>query len=300
MQKRSTAILLFVTLTAPDGRYDSLYLANYATIKLRDELARLPGVGNVNVFGAGQYSMRIWLDPEKLKARSLNAQDVVVALQQQSQEVTAGQIGTPPTPPGVNFQYTIDLSGRLTDVDEFENVIVKTGDNGEITRVRDVGRVELGAQTYSQYFNLDGKQAAGIGIYQSPGANALDVEHAVKAKMETLARDFPQGLVYGDPVRHHDLRQCVDPRSLQDADRGRRPGADRHHGVPAGLARHADPGDHRAGDHHRRLCRHVCARLHREFFDLVRHRAVDRHRGRRRHRRGRGRGAQYREGHERP
>ena len=199
VQKRSTAILLFVTLTAPDGRYDSLYLANYATIKLRDELSRLPGVGNVNVFGAGQYSMRVWLDPEKLKARSLNAQDVVVALQQQSQEVTAGQIGTPPTPPGVNFQYTIDLSGRLTDVRQFENVIVKTGDNGQITRVSDVGSVELGAQTYSQYFNLDGKQAAGIGIYQSPGANALDVEHAVKAKMETLSRDFPQGLVYAVP-----------------------------------------------------------------------------------------------------
>jgi len=199
VQKRSTAILLFVTLTAPDGRYDSLYLANYATIRLKDELARLPGVGNVNVFGAGQYSMRIWLDPDKLKARSLNAQDVVLALQQQSQEVTAGQVGAPPTPPGVNFQYTIDLSGRLTDVEQFENVIVKTGDNGQITRISDVGRVELGAQTYSQYFNLDGKQAAGIGIYQSPGANALDVEHAVKAKMETLSRDFPQGLVYAVP-----------------------------------------------------------------------------------------------------
>ncbi len=111
VQKRSTAILLFVTLTSPDDRYDSLYLANYATINLQDELSRLPGVGNVNVFGAGQYSMRIWLDPEKLKARSLNAQDVVLALQQQSQEVTAGQVGMPPTPPGVDFQYTIDLAG---------------------------------------------------------------------------------------------------------------------------------------------------------------------------------------------
>ncbi len=199
VQKRSTAILLFVTLTSPDERYDGLYLANYATINLKDELARLPGVGNVNVFGAGQYSMRIWLDPEKLKARSLNAQDVVQALQQQSQEVTAGQVGMPPTPPGVNFQYTIELQGRLTDVDEFANVIVKTGSNGAITRLRDVGRVELGAQTYSQYFSLDGKQAAGIGIYQSPGANALDVEHEVKAKMATLARDFPQGLVYSIP-----------------------------------------------------------------------------------------------------
>ena len=199
VQKRSTAILLFVTLTSPDGRYDSLYLANYATINLKDELARLPGVGNVNVFGAGQYSMRIWLDPDKLKARSLNAQDVVQALQQQSQEVTAGQVGMPPTPPGVNFQYTIDLSGRLSDVKQFENVIVKTGDSGQVTRLSDVGRVELGAQTYGQVFSLDGKQAAGIGIYQSPGANALEVEQAVKAKMAVLARDFPQGLVFSVP-----------------------------------------------------------------------------------------------------
>src|SRR3984957_14870120 len=152
VQKLSTAVLLFVTLTSPDGRYDSLYLANYATITLKDELARLPGVGNVNVFGAGQYSMRVWLDPEKLKARSLNAEDVVTALQQQSQEVAAGQVGMPPTPPGVNFQYTIDLSGRLAAVRQFENVIVKTGDNGQVTRVSDVGSVELGAQTYGQYF----------------------------------------------------------------------------------------------------------------------------------------------------
>src|SRR6202035_954497 len=199
VQKRSTAILLFVTLTAPDGRYDSLYLANYATIKLKDELSRLPGVGNVNVFGAGQYSMRIWLDPEKLKARSLNAQDVVTALQQQSQEVTAGQVGMPPTPPGVDFQYTLEIEGRLSDVRQFENVIVKTGNNGQITRVRDIGHVELGAQTYSQAFNLDGKPAAGIGIYQSPGANALEVEQVVKAKMEELSRQFPQGLAYSTP-----------------------------------------------------------------------------------------------------
>jgi hydrophobic/amphiphilic exporter-1 (mainly G- bacteria), HAE1 family len=199
VQKRSTAILLFVTLTSPDGRYDSLYLANYATINLKDELARLPGVGNVNIFGAGQYSMRIWLNPAELKARSLNAQDVVASLQSQSQEVAAGQIGIPPAPPGVDFQYTIELQGRLVDADEFANVIVKTGDNGEVTRLRDVGRVELGAQTYSQYFSLDGKRAAGIGIYQSPGANALEVEHAVKAKMAELERSFPQGLAASVP-----------------------------------------------------------------------------------------------------
>ena len=199
VQKLSTAVLLFVTLTSPDGRYDSLYLANYATINLKDELARLPGVGNVLVFGAGQYSMRIWLDPDKLKARSLNAQEVVQSLQQQSEQVAAGQVGMPPAPPSVDFQYTIDVLGRLNDVGEFEDVIVKTGANGEVTRLRDVGRVELGGQTYSQIFTLNGKPAAGIGVFQLPGANALQVEKAVKAKMAELARVFPQGLASATP-----------------------------------------------------------------------------------------------------
>jgi HAE1 family hydrophobic/amphiphilic exporter-1 len=199
VQKKATVILLSVTLTSPDNRYDSIYLSNYATISIRYELSRLPGVGIVNISGAGQYSMRVWLDPDKLKARNLNAQDVVAPLQQQSQQVTAGQVGTPPTPPGVNFQYTIDLQGRLTDVEQFANVIVKTGRAGEITRLHDVGRVELGAQTYSQVFTLDGQPAAGIGIFQTPGANALDVEREVKAKMEVLVRQFPQGLVYSVP-----------------------------------------------------------------------------------------------------
>ena len=199
VKKISTSILLFVTLTSPNGQYDSLYLANYATINLKDELGRLPGVGNVNVFGAGQYSMRVWLDPEKMKARSLNAQDVVSALQQQSQQVTAGQVGMPPAPSSVDFQYTIDLSGRLSNVEQFEKVVVKTGSNGEITRLSDVGRIELGAQTYGQVFTLNGKQAAGIGIYQSPGANALDVETRVKTRMTELAKNFPQGLSYSIP-----------------------------------------------------------------------------------------------------
>jgi hydrophobic/amphiphilic exporter-1 (mainly G- bacteria), HAE1 family len=199
VQKQSTAVLLFVTLSSPNKRYDSLYLANYATINLKDELSRLPGVGNVVVFGAGQYAMRIWLDPNELKSRSLEAQDVVSALQQQSYDVTAGQIGTPPTPPGINFQYTIDVAGRLNDVAQFENVIVKTGNNGQVTRLKDIGRVELGAQSYSQIFELNGQPATGIGVFQLPGANALQVEQAVETKMKDLARNFPQGLVYGTP-----------------------------------------------------------------------------------------------------
>jgi HAE1 family hydrophobic/amphiphilic exporter-1 len=199
VQKKSTAILLFVTLTSPKATYDSLFLSNYATINLRDELSRLPGVGNVTVYGAGQYSMRVWLDPNKLQVRGLMPQDVIQAIQQQSQQVTAGQVGAPPTPAGQAFQYTLNVAGRLDDKTEFENVIVKTGSNGEVTRVRDVGWVELGAQTYSQIFSLNKKPATGIGVFQSPGANALEVEKSVEKKMAELAKAFPQDIQYDTP-----------------------------------------------------------------------------------------------------
>jgi HAE1 family hydrophobic/amphiphilic exporter-1 len=199
VQKKSTSILLFVTLTSPDAKYDSLFLSNYATINLRDELSRLPGVGNVTVFGAGQYSMRIWLDPNKLQARGLMPQDVIQAVQQQSQQVTAGQVGSPPTPPGQAFQYTLNIQGRLADAGQFEDIIVKTGNSGDVTRLRDVGRVELGAQTYSQVFSLNKQPSTGIGVFQLPGANALEVEKAVEKKMTELARAFPQGIKYDTP-----------------------------------------------------------------------------------------------------
>ncbi|MDI4238229.1 multidrug efflux RND transporter permease subunit [Bradyrhizobium sp. Arg237L] len=199
VQKRSTSILLFVTLTSPNKTYDSLFLSNYATINIRDELSRLPGVGNVTVFGAGQYSMRVWLDPNQLQARDLVPQDVIQAIQQQSQQVTAGQVGMPPTPPGQAFQYTLNVAGRLDDTSQFENIIVKTGNVGDVTRVRDVGWVELGAQTYSQIFSLNNKPSTGIGVFLSPGANALEVEKAVEKKMVELARQFPQDIKYDTP-----------------------------------------------------------------------------------------------------
>jgi HAE1 family hydrophobic/amphiphilic exporter-1 len=199
VQKRSTSILLFVTLTSPKATYDSLFLSNYATISIRDELSRLPGVGNVTVFGAGQYSMRVWLDPNKLQVRGLMPQDVIQAIQQQSQQVTAGQVGAPPTPSGQAFQYTLNVNGRLDDKSQFEDIIVKTGNSGDVTRVRDVGWVELGAQTYSQVFSLNKRPAAGIGVFQSPGANALEVEKAVERKMAELALAFPQDIKYDTP-----------------------------------------------------------------------------------------------------
>ena len=200
VQKKSTAILQIVALTSPDKRYDSLYLANYATIYLNDDIARLPGVGNVNVFGAGQYAMRVWLDPEKMKARGLNVQDVVNSLQQQNTQVTAGQIGAPPAPDNTSpSNITLNVAGRLDDPAQFANVIVKTGTNGEITRIRDIGSVALGAQSYGQIFQLNGIPAAGLAVFLAPGANALNVATAVKTRMAALSKTFPQGMVYDVP-----------------------------------------------------------------------------------------------------
>ncbi len=187
-----------MALTSPDARFDSLFMSNYATINLVNELARVPGVGNVNVLGVGQYSMRIWMDPQKLYSYKLTPNDVIQVIQAQSQSVTAGQVGTPPAVAGQDFQYTVDIQGRLADPAQFANIIVKseTGDGGRILRIKDVARVELGAQTYAQNFKVNGKPGAGIAIYQLPGANALDVANAVQKKMEELKRAFPQGLTY--------------------------------------------------------------------------------------------------------
>ena len=196
--KRASSFLEFIVLVSPNGRFDSLFLSNYAVINVQNELARLKGVGAVTIFGAGQYAMRIWMNPDLLQARGLTPQDVIAAIQLQSQQVTAGQVGSPPAPKGQQFQYTLDLKGRLDDPSEFENIIVKATatSGGQITRIRDIGRVELGAQTYSESFNLDGRPAAGIGISLLPDANAIAVADEVKAKMDELAKSFPQGVDY--------------------------------------------------------------------------------------------------------
>ena len=202
-KKKSTAILQIITLTSDNPRFDSLFLSNYAALRMRDVLARLPGVGDVNVFGIGQYSMRIWLNPQQLLARSLTPSDVINAIRHQSQEVAAGQVGTPPAAPGQNFQLTVNVAGALNEVGQFEDIIVKNdaaaGGSRAITRVRDVARVELGAQTYSQSFTMDGKPAAGISIFQLPEANALDVAQRVQAEVRRMSRDFPEGLKYSIP-----------------------------------------------------------------------------------------------------
>jgi HAE1 family hydrophobic/amphiphilic exporter-1 len=198
VQARSTAILQIVTLTSPDGRFDSLFLSNFATLNLLNGLARIPGVGNVNVFGVGQYAMRIWLDPGLLAARSLTPQDVIKAVQQQSQQVAGGQVGAPPAPQGQNFQYTVNVAGRLVDAAQFGAIVVKS-DGGNLTRVADVGRVELGAQTYSQALRLNDAAGAGLSIFLTPDANALEVAGRVRAKLTELAHNFPPGVTYAIP-----------------------------------------------------------------------------------------------------
>jgi HAE1 family hydrophobic/amphiphilic exporter-1 len=201
IRAKSSSILEFVTLSSPDKSRDALFMWNYATINLVNELARLPGVGNVIVMGAGEYSMRIWMDPNKLYSFGLVPEDVIRVVRQQSQEVAAGQVGMPPAPPDQSFQYTVDIKSRLDDPKEFGDIIVKdqTAQGGRLVRLKDVARIDLGAQTYSQDFNLNGKPAAGIAIYQTPDANSLKVAAEVDAKMKELSRHFPPGLEYSIP-----------------------------------------------------------------------------------------------------
>ncbi len=201
VQQKSTSILEIISLRSPDASHDSLYLSNYAAISLVNELSRVPGVGSVSVFGVGQYAMRIWLDPDALRIRGLTPSDAIQAIQQQSQQVTSGQVGTPPAPEGQNFQYTVNVEGRMADPAEFGDIVVKVGgaDGRQITRIKDIARVELGAQTYAQSFALDSKPAAGIAIYQLPNANALNVATQVNARVAQLAKGFPSGVVYDVP-----------------------------------------------------------------------------------------------------
>ncbi|HEJ7870648.1 TPA: multidrug efflux RND transporter permease subunit SdeB [Serratia marcescens] len=198
-QKQSPALTLVVHLVSPSGKYDSLYLRNYATLKVKDELARLPGVGQVQIFGAGEYAMRIWLDPNKVAARGLTASDVVSAMQEQNVQVSAGQLGAEPMPTRSDYLLSINAQGRLQTEEEFGNIILKGGENGEIVRLRDVARIEMGSGSYALRAQLNNKDAVGIGIFQSPGANAIELSDAVRGKMAELATRFPDGMSWKSP-----------------------------------------------------------------------------------------------------
>lgn len=199
VKKQSTNILLVISLTSPDETFDSLYLSNYANLRLKDELSRVPGVGDVTVSGIGAYSMRIWADPTKLDARGLTFQDLLAQLRQQNVQVAAGQIAQPPLEEPQDFQYTMTALGRLSEPEQFEQIIVKVGEDGSLTYLRDVARVELGAQSYDTFAQKGGINSASVLIYQSPGANALEVAESVQARVLELSESFPKGMQWDIP-----------------------------------------------------------------------------------------------------
>ena len=194
-QKQSPTFLMVVHLTSPDATYDTLYLRNYARLHVRDRLARIQGVGDAQIFGGGDYAMRAWLDPERVAARGLTASDVVRAMREQNVQVSAGQIGAEPVPDS-DFLTLINARGRLETVEEFEDIVLSRGDNGELLQLKDVARLEMGAGDYTLRSQLDGKDAVAIGIFQAPGANALNIREQVVATMDELETRFPDGVEY--------------------------------------------------------------------------------------------------------
>ncbi len=195
-QKQSPNLMLVVHLTSPDGRYDSVYLRNYALLHVRDELARIPGIGEAVLFGAGDYAMRIWLDPGKVAARGLTAGDVVRSIREQNVQVSAGQLGALPMSKPSSFVLAINARGRLVTEEEFGAIILRTGEDGELVRLRDVARLELGAASYSLHATLDNKAAVGIGIFQAPGSNVIALSDQIRDKMAELSQRFPEGVAW--------------------------------------------------------------------------------------------------------
>ena len=204
-EKSSPNLTMVVHLVSPDNSRDALYLRNYAQLNVRDEVLRIPGAGSVILFGAGDYAMRVWLDPEKVAARDLTSAEIVAAIREQNAQVAAGTVGAPPAPKGTEFQLAVNTKGRLNTDEEFANIIVRADPaTGGVIRIRDVGRVELSSGSYSLRSLLNNKEAAAIAIFQSPEANALALSDNVRAKMETLKRSFPPGMDYSivyDPTR---------------------------------------------------------------------------------------------------
>ncbi|MFD3433412.1 efflux RND transporter permease subunit [Alteromonas macleodii] len=194
-EKSSPDLTMVVHLTSPDNRYDMLYLSNYADQFVKDELARINGVGQVRLFGAGEFSMRVWLDPNKLAALQLNPGDVAAAIADQNQQAAAGSLGAQPTGTS-EFQLLINVRGRLKDEAEFENIIVKSGENGEITRLKDVARIELGSEFYALRSLINNNPAAAVPVFQAPGSNAIQISDDVRARMAELSKAFPEGLEY--------------------------------------------------------------------------------------------------------
>ena len=242
VQKQSSNIVMFLTLTG-DSIYDGLYLSNFAQLNLSDQLSRVPGVGAVNVMGAGDYSMRIWLDPETMRIRNLTPQEVYAAISQQNMQVSAGYVGQPTGKSADNsFQYSLDVQGRLKTPEEFGNIVLRTESGGQLLRLKDVARIDLGSASYESVSRLQGKEAAAIAIYQLPGSNSLDVSKGVRQRMKELSESFPSGVQYHvtldtTDVVHSSINEVLSHSS----------GDSRHLSLLAKLARSTHPLYHHSG-----------------------------------------------------
>ena len=296
VERGSSSFLQVLAFYSPDDRYDDLFISNFVTLNVLDQLKRLPGTTNVQIFGAKDYAMRIWVKPDRLAQLKLTPADVVAAINEQNAQFSAGKVGQAPISKGQDLVYTITAQGRLTDAKQFGDIIVRADPNGSTVRLSDVARVELGSKDYDFIGRFNGKSATLVGIFLQPGANALEVAKSVRDSLTAMSAKFPEGISYAVP---YDTTRFVEV-SIREvgvhAGRGDDPGVPRRLPVPAELARDADSADRRAGLAARRVRGPVRARLLDQHADAVRHGAGDRHRRRRRHRRARERRADHARG----
>ena len=278
--KSSTDLTMVVHLLSPNGRYDMTYLRNYTVLNVKDRLARVDGIGDVQLFGSGDYSMRVWLDPQKVANRGLSASDVVTAIRGQNVQAAAGVIGASPGLQGIDVQLSVNAQGRFQNEEQFGDIIVKTSADGVVTRLRDIARIELGAADYSLRSLLDNKDAVAIPIFAAPGSNAIAISNGVRATMEDVKKAMPQGRDLRDRLRPDAVRARLDRIGSAHAarsHRARRAGGDP---VPANLARLDHPVTGGANLHSGKLRRPVATRILYQCFDTLWHGASDWHRSR--------------------
>ena len=286
--------LLIISIKSPKGTYDNNFLSNYATININDAIARIPGVGQINLFGGSDYAMRVWLRPDRIAKLGLTVPDIVNAINQQNQILPAGQIGGPPAVPGTEYTYTVKTQGRLLNEAEFGNIVVRSNPDGSQVFLKDVARLELGTMLYNSIGRHNGGPAAVIAVFQIPGTNALEVADKIKKTMDELSTRFPRDMEYLDLARHDPPRQGGHQRDRPHAVRGGPPRHPRGLRLPPELAGDAHPARDGAGLADRRVHLLPDARLLDQRPLAPRPRARDRHRGRRRDRRGRGGHAPHR------
>ncbi len=296
VERGSSSFLQVLAFYSPDGRYDDLFTSNYVTLNVLDELKRLPGTTNVQIFGAKDYAMRIWLKPDRLAQLKITPSDVANAINEQNAQFAAGKVGQSPIGGKQDLVYTITTKGRLADPKEFGQIIVRADPDGSTVRLADVARVELGSKDYDFIGRYNGHEATLVGIFLSPGANALEVAKTVRARAAELAKKFPEGFTYAHSVRHDALRRSVDQGGREDARRGDAARLPRRLSLPAELARRGDPVHRGPGFADRDVCRPLHARLLDQHADALRHGARDRHRRRRRDRRAGKRRAEHARG----